>query len=159
MNIGVFDFIIQPDSFSGQFEISVIAKSGTDIMQIGFDYDTIIPEVISVNTDYKFYSTSIKCYSKSSFCVLDSNNNVLYGLYPYDIDALTRKSKIVLFEKFDNYLQLVDSNSNIAVGSEFVGYLGIKTGLNEDQKSVSVNVSIILYDLTTYNNQNNFKAV
>ena len=81
----------------------------------------------------------------------------MYGVYPFKIDDKTKKTKIVVFEKYDNNINLVNSNANIAINKEFVGYLGIKIGANEDLKSASLNVSIILYDVRTQ--QDTYKAV
>ena len=82
---------------------------------------------------------------------------MMYGVYPFKIDDKTKKTKIVVFEKYDNNINLVNSNANIAINKEFVGYLGIKIGANEDLKSASLNVSIILYDVRTQ--QDTYKAV
>lgn len=163
MNVDTFDIIVQSASkiYKNGYKvenntISVITKSGVNFNQLDYTDNTVHPNVKTLDTKFKFYARSLVCHQETFLCVSGSNNNVMYGIYPFDTTE-NGKVKMSLFEKFDRNFNLVSSNSNIAINSEFVAYLGIKSSLSETSTSLNVNVSVILYDVRTQ--KDSYKAI
>jgi hypothetical protein len=140
-DVDIFDVI------SKNTQTVVIAQFGAYFKQIVYSTSSPLhPAVSALSSSLKFYSNSMKCNSDSGLCVCDTSNNVLYGIYPLGA-SVNEDMRVVVFEKYNDYNNLVESNSNIAVARDFIGYLGLKSNFDKTEQTFSLNISVILYDI------------